>query len=153
MLFLVFQLDAERYALDAATVAAVLPRVELRRLPQAHAAVAGVFDYRGEVVPVIDLCALALQRPARDAMSTRIVLADYLDRSGGARRLGLLAERVVDTVRLPEEAFAPSGVDQPQARYLGPVARDAHGLLQRIGVRELLPEAVHDLLFAQAAQA
>ncbi|BAV99383.1 chemotaxis-related protein WspB [Lysobacter enzymogenes] len=153
MLFLVFQLDAERYALDAATVTAVLPRVELRRLPQAHAAVAGVFDYRGEVVPVIDLCALALQRPARDAMSTRIVLADYLDRSGGARRLGLLAERVVDTVRLPEEAFAPSGVDQPQARYLGPVARDAHGLLQRIGVRELLPEAVHDLLFVQAAQA
>jgi chemotaxis-related protein WspB len=153
VLFLVFQLDAERYALDAATVTAVLPRVELRRLPQAHAAVAGVFDYRGEVVPVIDLCALALQRPARDAMSTRIVLADYLDRSGGARRLGLLAERVVDTVRLPEEAFAPSGVDQPQARYLGPVARDAHGLLQRIGVRELLPEAVHDLLFVQAAQA
>lgn len=153
MLFLVFQLDAERYALDAATVTAVLPRVELRRLPQAHAAVAGVFDYRGEVVPVIDLCALALQRPARDAMSTRIVLADYLDRNGGARRLGLLAERVVDTVRLPQEAFAPSGVDQPQARYLGPVARDAHGLLQRIGVRELLPEAVHDLLFAQAAQA
>lgn len=153
MLFLVFQLDAERYALDTATVTAVLPRVELRRLPQAHAAVAGVFDYRGEVVPVIDLCALALQRPARDAMSTRIVLADYLDRSGGARRLGLLAERVVDTVRLPEEAFAPSGVDQPQARYLGPVARDAHGLLQRIGVRELLPEAVHDLLFVQAAQA
>lgn len=153
MLFLLFQLDAERYALDAATVTAVLPRVELRRLPQAHAAVAGVFDYRGEVVPVIDLCALALQRPARDAISTRIVLADYLDRSGGARRLGLLAERVVDTVRLPEEAFAPSGVDQPQARYLGPVARDAHGLLQRIGVRELLPEAVHDLLFVQAAQA
>jgi len=153
VLFLVFQLDAERYALDAATVAAVLPRVELRRLPQAHPAVAGVFDYRGEVVPVIDLCALALQRPARDAMSTRIVLADYLDRNGGARRLGLLAERVVDTVRLAPEAFAPSGVEQPQARYLGPVARDAHGLLQRIGVRELLPEAVHELLFAQAAQA
>ncbi|MFK3651553.1 chemotaxis protein CheW [Lysobacter enzymogenes] len=153
MLFLVFQLDAERYAIEAATVAAVLPRVQLRRLPQAHDAVAGVFDYRGEVVPVIDLCRLALARPAREAMSTRIVLADYADRAGKARRLGLLAERVVDTVRLQAEAFAPSGVEQPAARYLGPVARDAHGLLQRIGVRELLPDDVHDLLFHQAAQA
>lgn len=153
MLFLVFQLDAERYAIDAATVAAVLPRVEVRRLPQAHEAVAGVVDYRGEVLPLIDLCQLALGRPAREVMSTRIVLADYTDRSGTARRIGLLAERVVDTVRLEPDAFAPSGVDQPEARYLGPVARDAHGLVQRIGVRELLPEAVHELLFQQAAQA
>ncbi|QWP76686.1 purine-binding chemotaxis protein CheW [Lysobacter sp. K5869] len=153
MLFLIFQLDAERYAIDAATVAAVLPRVEVRRLPQAHDAVVGVFDYRGEVVPVIDLCRLALGRPAREVMSTRIVLADYTDRAGAQRRLGLLAERVVDTVRLQAEDFAPSGVDQPQARYLGPVARDAHGLVQRIGVRELLPDAVHDLLFQQAAHA
>lgn len=153
MLFLIFQLDAERYAIDAATVAAVLPRMQVRRLPQAHEAVAGVFDYRGEVVPVIDLCRLALGRPAREVMSTRIVLADYADRNGAQRRLGLLAERVVDTVRLDPEDFASSNVDQPQARYLGPVARDAHGLLQRIGVRELLPDAVHDLLFQQAAQA
>lgn len=153
MLFLVFQLDAERYAIDAATVTAVLPQVELRRLPQAHPAVAGVFDYRGEVVPLIDLCRLALARPARAAMSTRIVLADYRDRAGQPRRLGLLAERVLDTVRLEPQAFAPSGVDQPLARYLGPVARDAHGLLQWIGVRELLPDDVHDLLFQQAAQA
>lgn len=153
MLFLVFQLDAERYALEAAAVAAVLPQLEVRRLPQAHPAVAGVFGYRGEVVPLVDLCRLALGRPARAAMSTRIVLADYLDRNGAARRLGLLAERVLDTVRLQPQDFVPSGVDQPQARYLGPVARDAHGLLQRIGVRELLPEDVHELLFQQAAEA
>lgn len=153
MLFLVFQLDAERYALEAAAVAAVLPQLEVRRLPQAHPAVAGVFGYRGEVVPLVDLCRLALGRPARTAMSTRIVLADYLDRNGAARRLGLLAERVLDTVRLQPQDFVPSGVDQPQARYLGPVARDAHGLLQRIGVRELLPEDVHELLFRQAAEA
>lgn len=153
MLFLVFQLDAERYAIDATAVAAVLPRLQVRRLAQAHEAVAGVFDYRGEVVPLIDLCRLALGRPARDAMSTRIVLVEYADRSGLARRLGLLAERVVETVRLEPDAFVPSGVDQPQARYLGPVARDARGLLQWIAVRELLPEDVHDLLFRQAAEA
>ena len=57
-LFLVFRIGNERYALQAIEVAEVLPRLPLKPIAQAPDWVAGVFAYRGAVVPVIDLSAL-----------------------------------------------------------------------------------------------
>jgi chemotaxis-related protein WspB len=64
-LFLVFRIGSERYALQATEVAEVLPRLPLKPIAQAPHWVAGVFAYRGAVVPVIDLCALTFGTPAR----------------------------------------------------------------------------------------
>lgn len=55
MLLLVFQVAGESYAVEANRVIEVVPRVDLRRLPHAPAALAGLLRYRGQVVPVIDL--------------------------------------------------------------------------------------------------
>jgi chemotaxis-related protein WspB len=151
VLFLVFHLDQDRYAIDAAQVVSVLPRVRAKAVPQAPEAVAGVFDYRGELVPLIDLCRLALGRAARPLLSTRVMVVRYPDSEGRPRKLGLLAEQVLETVRLEQADFAPAGVDPAQGPYLGPVARDAQGLLQRVHVEHLLPEAVRALLFQRAA--
>ena len=60
MLFLVFQLDEDRYAIDASRVVSVLPLVKAKAIPHAPAAVSGAFDYHGEPVPLIDLSRLAL---------------------------------------------------------------------------------------------
>jgi len=63
MLFLLFQLGTERYALDAGQVVAVLPRLGVKEIPHAPPAVAGLCHYRGSPAPVIDLGQLALGRP------------------------------------------------------------------------------------------
>lgn len=154
MLLLVFHLDRDRYAIEAAQVVSVLPLVQIKTIPQAPAAVAGLFDYRGELVPVIDLCRLAVDRAARQLLSTRIIVVDYPDDDGRMRKLGLIAEQVLETLRRDAHEFEASGVDSPDAAYLGPVASDARGPIQLIGVRELLPESMRELLFrAVAAQA
>ena len=142
MLFLLFHLADDRYALAASQVAEVLPLVRIKRLPQAPRGVAGAIEYRGTVVPVIDLSALALERPAAQRMNTRIVLVHY-----GSRLLGLVAERVTQTLRLELAAFQSPGVDNPDARYLGPVARSGAGLVQRVEVDALLSPAVRAALF------
>lgn len=153
MLLLVFHLDRDRYAIDAAQVVSVLPLVQIKTIPQAPAAVAGLFDCRGELVPVIDLCQLALGRAARQLLSTRIIVVDYPGDDGRLRKLGLIAEQVLETLRRDAHEFETSGVDSPDAAYLGAVASDAHGPIQLIGVRELLPESVRELLFQAAAPA
>ena len=65
MLFLLMQLDGDRYALDIRQVAVVLPLVDLRAVPGAPPAVAGIIDYGGAPVPVIDLAQLLANRPAQ----------------------------------------------------------------------------------------
>ena len=152
MLFLLFRLGKDRYALPATQVAEVLPMLEVKRIPQAPPAVRGAFDFRGRPVPLVDLSQMATGVPAREQLSTRIVLVDYPDGSGGTRLLGLLAEQVTETLRRNPEDFRDSGVGIPEAPWLGPVASDDGGLVQRVEVAQILLPEVRALLFpAEAA--
>lgn len=149
MHFLLFQLGKDRYVLDVGQVAEVLPLVRLKQIPQAPLGVAGVFDFRGDPVPVIDLSQLAMGHPAQRRLSTRIILAHYPDDNGEKHLLGLIAERVTETIRREPSDFVVTGVDNDDAPYLGPVATDARGLIQWVQVDQLLTPAVRSLLFKQ----
>jgi chemotaxis-related protein WspB len=147
-LFLLFRIGSERYALRATEVAEVLPRLPLKPIAQAPAWVAGVFAYRGTVVPVIDLSALTFGQPAEARTSTRLVLVHYRpDESVPGQRLGLILEQATDTLRCNPQEFQPYGLDNRQAPYLGPVREDAQGLVQWVRVNDLLDDAVRTLLF------
>lgn len=149
MLFLLFQLGKDRYALDASQIAEVLPLTRIKQIPQAPPEVAGVFNYRGAPVPLIDLSQLTLNQPAQKRLSTRIILAHYLDDQGEKRLLGLIAEKATETIRREAADFAASGLDNADAAYLGQVTVDTHGLIQWVAVDKLLPPSVRDLLFKQ----
>ena len=120
-LFLVFHIGSERYALRATEVAEVLPRLPLKPIARTPPWVAGVFAYRGLIVPVIDVGALAFGQPAQARTSTRLVLVHYRpDETEPAQLLGLILEQATDTLRCDPEEFQPYGLDNRQAPYLGP---------------------------------
>jgi chemotaxis-related protein WspB len=152
MLFLLFQLGNDRYALEASHVVEVLPLVELKGLPQSPPGVAGVFNYRGQPVPAVDLCALTLQRPSRECLSTRIIVV-RCSRQGGtdgqSPLLGLIAEQATEIMRRNRQDFVNAGLKLESAPYLGPVAMDACGMIQWIHEDRLLPDPVRESLFAQ----
>jgi chemotaxis-related protein WspB len=159
MLFLVFELDGERYALDAREIVRVLPLQPVRAFAGTPPYIAGVIDHDGAPVPVVDLAMLALGRPSRALMSTRLVLvndgASGVGTSGGdaadidtpPRCLALLLESATRTQTLDADAFAEGGIATPEARWLGPVASDAHGFVQWVKVDQLLDARVRALLF------
>jgi chemotaxis-related protein WspB len=149
VLFLLFQLGQDRYALDTGRVAEVLPLVVITPIPQAPPGVAGLFNYHGAPVPAIDLSQLTIGRPAQNRLNTRIVLVHYPDGRGKTHLLGLIAEKVTETVRRDPADFVPSGVTTDRAPYLGPVATDARGVMQWIDVEWLLPASVRDVLFTR----
>ncbi|AJK50331.1 chemotaxis protein CheW [Burkholderia plantarii] len=162
MLFLLFELDGARYALDVADVAEVLPLAETKPVPGAPDWVAGILIHRGEPVPVIDVTRLALGRPSARIRSTRLVIVRVrVPLAGdaepapadGERRLGLIVEHGTQTARFERAAFRDGGVDTPHARWLGPVAHDAHGVVQWVTVRHLLGPEARALLFTAAPEA
>ena len=149
MLFLLFQLASDRYALDVDHIAEVLPLVRLKQIPHAPPGVAGVFNYHAAPVPAIDLSALMLGRPAESRLSTRLILVRYPNDRGESRLLGLIAEHATDTMRRDPGDFVASGVGSGETPYLGPVATDALGVVQWIRPAMLLPPAVQAALFRQ----
>ncbi len=142
MVLIVFQAGKERFGLDAADVVEMAPPAAPRTLPHAPSYVAGLLNYRGETVPVIDVSALLTGVPAPLLMSTRLILTRYR-----GRLLGLLVERAVETTACDTADIQPMPVAVEDAAYLGPVLLDGTGSIQKITVSELLSAPVRELLF------
>jgi len=146
---LIFHIGSDRYGLRLRDVVRVLPLLELKQLPQAPASVAGLMDFHGQSVPVIDLCRMSGLEPAPEHYDTRIVLANYQTPEGAAHLLGLLAERVLGVQEVSEGTLADSGVQA--APFLGQVASDSKGIVQLVELNQLLPAGLRAILFQSAS--
>lgn len=152
VLYVEFQIGDDAYLLDTIQVVQVLPLVRIKRIPRMPTGVAGVFNYHGESVPVVDLNDLATGVPAARNLSTRLILVRYPDRTGRERLLGVIAEKVTQTVKLESADFAAPGVASDAAPYLGSVCTVGGRLLQRVEVHKLLTADVSEVLFRQAEE-
>ncbi|SEO58709.1 chemotaxis-related protein WspB [Duganella sp. CF517] len=148
MKLLVFHIGADRYGLRLRDVVRVVPLLELKHLPLAPDAVAGLMDYHGQSVPVIDLCRISGLPAGADYFDTRIIVVDYHMPHGGSHPLGLRAERVLGVREVGEARLTDSGV--LAAPFLGQVAGDADGMLQLVELERLLPAPLRATLFQAA---
>jgi chemotaxis-related protein WspB len=151
-LYLQIQTGADGYLLEAARVAHVLPMLQMKRLPGASASVAGIVNYQGAPIPVLDLCEQFLRRPATPHLSTRLILISVAacrvtDTPGNGRLVGLLAEKVSDTIRLGPQDFISQEVRSAGAPYLGMMTRAGGRLWQRIELPQLLSASLLATLF------
>ncbi|MFA6561409.1 MAG: chemotaxis protein CheW [Verrucomicrobiia bacterium] len=149
MLFIFFRLGKEQYALEATRVIEVVPRLPLRPQPGTPDYVAGLFNYHGVVVPVLNLGTLTSGVPCQERLSTRIILVDRTLKDGAKKVLGLIAEAVTDAVEKEPSDFSAAGVVTGQAPYLGTIALDEGGMIQRVLPEHLLPVEVERLLFSE----
>ena len=147
MLFLTFQIGGDLYALDCGHVVEIVPMVRLRKFPKAPTYLLGVFQYRGQVAPVIDLCSLAGFDAARQVLSTRIIMVRLKDVAGSDRVLGLVAELVMETVRVEETSLAQPGIAIEDSEYLGKMIICPRGLVQCIRPEALVSASLRQVLF------
>ncbi|NUQ28380.1 MAG: chemotaxis protein CheW [Acidobacteriaceae bacterium] len=152
MLFLLLQLGDDRYALKANQIVEVLPLLQLKKLPQSPTGVAGVMDYRNSPVPVLDLSELAIQRPSKPKLSTRIVVVNLADGQDDVRLVGLIAENVTETLQRDPGDFVFSGIESSRTPYLGPVVMDTRGMIQWVKPAVLLPAPLYGEIFKQSAE-
>ena len=147
MLWLIFHVGAERFAIRSDRVDKVLPTVELHRTVQSPNGLAGAFSYHGAVTPVIDLAQWLQGTSTSLRLSSRIILIP-LDAEHSGQKFGLLAERVVELRPIDQEIINGTGAATwPGALALGPVIADEHGMLQLLDIDRLIAEARrHELL-------
>lgn len=136
MLFLVFEIGNERYCLEVSRIIEITPMVIFKKIPHAPKYVSGLFNYRGTIVPVIDLSVMIAGKQSRPLFSTRIVLVDYVSDDKTHHILGLLAEKATETISCREEDFQPSGIEVDDAQYLGDVIFDESGMIQRLRIED-----------------
>lgn len=149
MLFLVFKAGDADYALEARQVIEVIPLVAMRTVPGAPAYIAGLANYHGTGVPIVDFGRLAGGAPCAIYLSTRIILTLYDGGSDPQRIIGLLAETVTNTVEREESDFDQNNVTVPGTAYLGKLAVNGTGFIQRVVAAQLVPKELEQMLFTE----
>lgn len=152
-LLLLLAVADQLYAIDTQSVVEVIPQVILRPVPEAPAHQSGVFNFRGRVVPVVDVTQLIAGRPCAGHLSSRIIMVRHRAADGEPALLGLLAERVTDTLLKPLTSFQPAEGAAAQRPFLGGVALDERGLIQlllcdRLASAALVGRDVRELAYS-----
>ena len=157
MLFLLLAVDDKRYALESQKVVEVLPLIVLETLPHTPEYIAGIFNYRGQIVPVIDLCQLMRDKPCCEHFSTRIILIkqnhDNDENSSQSpkdnRILGLIAEKVIETLHKSEDELMDANIQIDAVPYLDKIIVEDKEKIQCINLDYLLSK-VERVSFSQS---
>lgn len=150
MLFVLFQLGNDRYALEARHVVEVVPLLALKKIPQSPKGISGIFVYRGRPVPALDLCELTFGRAASERLSTRIIIINCAEKDQPEQLVGVIAEHATETMRREPRDFVDAGLNLAAAPFLGPVLLDEKGVIQLLHAKKLLAENLRESLFKPA---
>ncbi len=152
MLWLIFHVGSDRFAIPSVRVDKVLPSVELHRTAQSPRGLAGAFSYRGAVTPAIDLADWLMGTSTPLRLSSRMILIP-LDAERSDQKFALLAERVDELRTIDAEAInGRSSAGWSGTLALGPVIADEHGLLQILEIDNLIAEARRNSLLPPVEQ-
>lgn len=145
MLLLSFDICGDQYVINTNNVIEVTTLVRLKKLPGTINGIAGLLNYHGTAVPVVDISELCGKPLQSNTLTTRIIIVDYLDNN----ILGIKAENVTETLRVENDAFKKSGVHINNKEFLGEVAEVNNRFIQMINIDELLNDEARRCLFAK----
>ena len=148
MLYLIFELSDQLYAIGSNEIVEIIPNVELTTIPKSPDYLKGVFNYRGAMVPVIDMSVMTGGPNTSDKLSTKIMIVNYNPVKNVEKILGLMSENIIGTEFIDDSLITESGVDLDDAKYLGNIAVMDKKSIQLITTNKLLTKDAEKILFS-----
>lgn len=102
--YLTFRLAGEEYGLQILKVQEIIHLQTITKVPRTPAAVSGVINLRGKVIPVVDLRARFAMELARDTEKSCIIVVQIRSRNG-ALVVGILIDEVSEVLDIPADSI------------------------------------------------
>ena len=147
MLILTMNIGKERYGIDSLLVTEIVPLVMLDQVPMVDKIIRGIFNYRGNPTPVVDLCQFFEKRACKNNQGSRIIIIDSVQKDNTARPIGLIAERVTEVLKCSESDLLTSGIASENTPFLGKVYKHNDEMIQLIDTRKILPVSIAQKIF------
>jgi chemotaxis-related protein WspB len=142
-LYLLFNLGSERFAVSTSIITEIIPLVEVTQVPTTPEYICGVFNYRGETIPVIDTNQLLYRQDHNQRICTRILVLETEAHEGTAH-VGLIAEKVNQTTMIDTTDIRKHTLTRNSNVYLGKTVSDELGEIQIIDLDQLVKDALND---------
>ncbi len=142
--YVIFKLDQEEFGIDIMNVKEIIPYQESVHVPNTPKFIEGIINYRGNVIPVINLKKRFNIGLAETTEDTRIIVITL-----GEKEVGFIVDEASQTIRLDEDQIDPapdiiSGIDK---RYIIGVGKiDEDRLLILLDLMEILTNEEKDAI-------
>jgi len=129
-----FQLGSEKYGLDIMEVKEIVDFEEIRGIPNAPVYVEGIYNLRGDIIPIISLHRrFNLQRPENTDEDSLLIITI------GGMELGIIIDHVLRVIAIESDEIQPppqmlSGIG---AEYIQGVVNQDEGYLIILDSRRL----------------
>jgi purine-binding chemotaxis protein CheW len=101
-LYVVFKVAGEQFGIEALRVQTVARYSEPLRLPRTPSYILGLLNFRGQMIPLLNLEILCGGRTAAPTDGSMIVVVE-----SGGYGFGLLADEIIDCKNLPQSGIHP----------------------------------------------
>jgi purine-binding chemotaxis protein CheW len=133
-----FQLGEELYGINIMDVKEIVRVQEVRALPNAPAYVEGIFNLRGEIIPIINLHKRFHIKKVYSSEEDEL-LSGFIIIEIDGMKLGVIIDRISRVVSVEKESIQPppqmlTGIG---AEYIQGVVRQVEGYLIILNIRDL----------------
>lgn len=143
-LFLLFDLNSERFAVDTASIVEIIPLVEIIRVPRTAPYIGGLIHYRGSMLTIIDAARLLYDATYNKRLCTRIIILSVVHNEQPIK-IGLIAEKVNRTCYLDSSKITKHGLTHQNAPYLGEIVNHEEGNIQILNLEQLVQHEFENL--------
>lgn len=132
---IIFNVGNEEFGLNVLIVQEIIRYTKPTRIPHASRYVEGVIDFRGEVIPVVNMRdKFGIEIGAANELSV-IIVVEY-----SGKVLGLVVDGVSDILNLPKEKIqpAPEFTSEEKTKYLRAMGKLNERLILILDVEKIL---------------
>lgn len=136
--YVVFNLDKEEFGIDIMNVKEIIPYQESTQIPNSPDFIEGVINYRGNVIPIVNLRRRFKLKADEITKDTRIIVIN-LDE----KEIGFIVDEASQTLRLNEEQIDPTPdvISDVDRRYITGVGKiDESRLLILLDLEKILSD-------------
>ena len=143
-LLLQFSAAEQLFAIESKQIVEIIPLVDLTKVPSTAEYISGLYNYRGELIPVIDICRLLFKQPAREHICTRIIVTEATF-NNSLYRTGIIAEKVNQTLACDTADISLHNLTDKNTSYIRQVIKQGEDNIQIIDLESLLPSEMLQL--------
>src|SRR5690625_3677823 len=101
--YVVFNLDSEEFGIDIMNVKEIIPYQESVNIPNAPEFIEGIINYRGNVIPIINLKKRFKLDDFNVTKDTRIIVINIEE-----KEIGFIVDEASQTIRLDDNQIDPT---------------------------------------------
>jgi len=136
--FVVFKLDGEEYGINIINVKEIGIYKEPVKIPNAPDFIEGIINYRGEVIPIVNLKKRFNLKDLIISNNTRVIIININD-----KQVGFVVDEASQTIRIDEEQIenTPEMVTRIDSEYITGVGKVEDRLILIIDLEKVLTDS------------